>query len=81
MDKDSPLGVTEAFTVGLLRGPVMLARVVDRVKELLSSKDLDEQDKEALQKSLPSSSGNLESEDEDSVSENKQSQGEGDVMP
>ena len=82
MDKDSPLGVTEAFTVGLLRGPVMLARVVDRVKELLSSEDLDEEDKEALQKSLPASSDDLEPDDEDSVSENTQSkQGDGDVMP
>ena len=52
-DKDSPLGVTEAFTVGLLRGPRLLAKVVDRVRELLNSETLDAPDQEILQKSLP----------------------------
>ena len=41
-DKDSPLGVTETFMVGLLRGPRLMGKVVGRVKELLSSEDLEE---------------------------------------
>lgn len=55
-DKDSPLGVTEAFTVGLLRGPKLVGKVVGRVKELLSSEDLEGEDKDIIEKKLPASS-------------------------
>ena len=48
-DKDSPLGVTEAFTVGLLRGPTMVKAVFGRVRELLASEGLEG----APQTSLP----------------------------
>ena len=54
-DKDSPLGVTEAFTVGLLRGPTMVKAVFGRVKELLASEGLESDDEEVLQTSLPES--------------------------
>mmetsp|Transcript_27817 Transcript_27817/g.58027 ORF Transcript_27817/g.58027 Transcript_27817/m.58027 type:complete len:488 (+) Transcript_27817:52-1515(+) len=67
-DKDSALGVTEAFTVGLLRGPQLFWKTMGRVKELMSSEDIDGQDKELLQQNLPASSGDLESE---SVNESK----------
>lgn len=43
-DKDSPLGVTEAFVVGLLHGPKLLGKVFGRVKELLNSTELAGQD-------------------------------------
>ena len=55
-DKDSPLGVTEAFTVGLMRGPFMIGKVVGRVKELLNSEELDGEDQEIVEKGLPESS-------------------------
>jgi len=47
VDRDSPLGTTEAFTVGLVRAPALVGRVLGRVKELVSSKSLqvDEGDK------------------------------------
>lgn len=51
-DRDSPLGVTEAFTVALLRGPKLVAKVADRVTELLKSEELDTKD---LNPSLPPS--------------------------
>ena len=47
-DQDSPLGVTEAFTVGLLRGPKLIGKVVDRVKELMSSAEIDDEDQKFL---------------------------------
>lgn len=43
-DRDSPLGVTEAFTVALLRGPRLVAKVADRVSELLKSEQLETED-------------------------------------
>ena len=41
-DRTSALGVTEAFIVGVLRGPQLLFRVIDRVKELLNSTTLED---------------------------------------
>ena len=61
-DADSALGVKEAFTVGLLRGPQLFWKTMGRVKELMSSEDIDGQDKNFLQQNLPASSGDLESE-------------------
>jgi len=43
-DRDSPLGITEAFTVALLRGPRLVAKVADRVSELLKSEQLEAKD-------------------------------------
>mmetsp|Transcript_3606 Transcript_3606/g.5277 ORF Transcript_3606/g.5277 Transcript_3606/m.5277 type:complete len:455 (-) Transcript_3606:154-1518(-) len=47
-NRDSPLGFTEAFTVGLLRGPTMFLKVADRVKELLRSEKLNDRDKNLM---------------------------------
>lgn len=55
-DADSPLGVTETFMVGLLRGPQLLGKVVGRVKELMSSEELEGDDQGILEKNLPASS-------------------------
>ena len=53
-DKDSPLGVTETFAVGLLRGPQLVGKVVGRVKELLNSEELVEDDQDVIsQRNLP----------------------------
>jgi hypothetical protein len=60
-DKDSPLGVTEAFTVALLKGPKLVAKVADRVTELLKSEQLEAEDQKRL---LPPS--------EDKINENTQ---------
>lgn len=44
-DRDSPLGLVEALTVGILRGPKLLVTVYDRVRELILSEELElEQD-------------------------------------
>jgi len=43
-NRDSPLGLIETFTVGLARGPKLLLSVIRRVKELLQSKPLSEED-------------------------------------
>jgi len=51
-DRDSILGVTEAVTVGLLRGPELFKSVVSRVKELLQSKELEEEDLEVIREQL-----------------------------
>lgn len=51
MDIDSPLGVTEAFLVRLLRGPQLVGKVFNRVRELLSSEELADQDQDILQRS------------------------------
>jgi len=40
-DRDSPLGLVEALTVGLLRGPKLLVTVYDRVRELILSEELE----------------------------------------
>lgn len=60
MDENSPLGVTEAFAVGLLRGPKLLGKVVGRVKELLNSEELEGDDRDIVQKSLPESKSDLD---------------------
>jgi len=65
MDVDSPLGVTEAFMVRLLRGPQLVGKVFNRVRELLSSEELDGQDQEILQKSLPAQYDDDDDEDSD----------------
>ena len=43
-NRESPLGLTEAFLVGLLKGPLLMFRVMDRVKELMQSNKLDPED-------------------------------------
>jgi len=74
MDKDSPLGVTEAFTVGLFRAPQLVGKVVGRVKELLNSEEIDGGDQAILnqqQQSLPpaaSGSSPVDSETKDDES-------------
>lgn len=75
-DKDSALGVTETFMVGLLRGPQLVMKTVDRVKELLSSDGVAERDEEILkqQRSLPESSGG-DSELKDESTEKRKSTG------
>lgn len=78
-DKDSPLGVTEAFTVGLLRGPQLLGQVLGRVKELMSSEGLEGEDLEILQKSLPADESNEEGSDKKKFT--SESQGKDDVKP
>jgi hypothetical protein len=60
-DSQSPLGVTEAFTVGLLRGPKLLAKVADRVTELLKSEKLEAKDQALI---LPPSSDDNETNQE-----------------
>ena len=70
-DKDSPLGVTEAFTVGLFRGPRLLAAVAERVKELLKSEEL-ETDKEVDERILPQAKDS--NDDDDQKRENKDDQ-------
>ena len=60
MDENSPLGVTEAFAVGLLRGPKLLGKVVGRVKELLNSEELESDDRDIVQKSLPESKSDMD---------------------
>ncbi len=77
-EKDSPLGITEAFTVGLLRGPRLLGKVVERVKELLSSAELDDGDRDFLQKGLPASS---ETDSEQNETMSSEQWRDGDDMP
>ena len=43
-DRNSPLGVTEAFTVAVLRGPKLVGKVLERVTELLKSEELETKD-------------------------------------
>uniref|UniRef100_A0A7S0AXY7 Uncharacterized protein n=1 Tax=Minutocellus polymorphus TaxID=265543 RepID=A0A7S0AXY7_9STRA len=50
-DPDSALGVTERFTVGLLKGPRLFGKVAERVVELMSSSKLDKGDAKLLQPS------------------------------
>ena len=66
-DPDSALGLTERFTVGLLKGPRLLGKVAERVVELMSSSKLDKDDANLLQ---PSS---------DIAVVDKSSTGEGDI--
>lgn len=46
--RESPLGLTEAFTVGLLNAPRLLQKVSKRVMELMNSEGLDEKDVDIL---------------------------------
>jgi len=67
-DADSPLGVTETFAVGLLRGPRLLGKVVGRVQELLSSEDLIneiDEDTQQLRGRLPEIKKNNMSDDDE----------------
>lgn len=50
-DPDSALGLTERFTVGLLKGPRLLGKVAERVVELMSSSKLNKDDVNLLQPS------------------------------
>uniref|UniRef100_A0A7S2IE84 Uncharacterized protein n=1 Tax=Helicotheca tamesis TaxID=374047 RepID=A0A7S2IE84_9STRA len=68
VDRDSPLGVTEAFAVGVFRGPKLLMKVVDRVKELLQSENMDEKDEEILRLAASTSA---ETDDNKDDPENK----------
>lgn len=47
-DRESLLGISEALIVGLLRAPKLFVSVVDRVKELLDSEVLSEEDQKKL---------------------------------
>lgn len=47
-DKDSFVGLTEAFLVGIFRAPQLLFRVIDRVNELMESEKLDDKDDKIL---------------------------------
>lgn len=46
--RNTPLGILESVSVGLLRGPDLVMKVIDRVSELLSSEKLDESDQKLL---------------------------------
>ena len=77
-DADSPLGVTETFAVGLLRGPRLLGKVVGRVQELLSSEDLiNEIDEDTQQQTgrLPEIKKNKASADDDEREERQDNTG------
>jgi hypothetical protein len=43
-DRNSPLGLIETILVGIIRGPQLIFRVLDRTKELLESEKLSEFD-------------------------------------
>jgi hypothetical protein len=47
-DRSSALGVLEAIFVGILRGPILLLSVIGRVKDLLMSEPLSEEDARLL---------------------------------
>lgn len=49
-DKLSLLGILESTVVGILRAPALLIGVFERVKDLLQSENLDEEDKAVLDK-------------------------------
>ena len=72
-DPDSALGLTERFTVGLLKGPRLLGKVAERVVELMSSSKLDQKDAKLLE----GSSDTAASIDED-VSSNSVNEKDGD---
>jgi hypothetical protein len=52
--RGSFLGIAETIIVGIVRAPIVLASVVQRVVELLSSSALDEADKDVIEERLPS---------------------------
>jgi len=64
-DRDSPLGLTEALIVGLARGPQLLMSVIGRVKELLESRALTEEDRDEIQGRLPAASLSENDDDND----------------
>jgi hypothetical protein len=68
MDKDrnSFLGVLETVVVGLARGPQLVASVLERVKELLSSEKLDESDMDIVKERERVKSSSSQSESYDS---------------
>ena len=49
-NRNSFAGWTEAVLVGIFRAPQLMFRVIDRVKELLESENLDEKDQDILKK-------------------------------
>jgi len=74
-DPDSALGVTERFTVGLLKGPRLFGKVAERVVELMSSSKLDKGDAKLLQPS----SDITTSRAREGKRQDKSSTGEGDI--
>jgi hypothetical protein len=68
-DPDSTLGFTEAFVVAIYRGPKLILKVIERVKELLNSSTLTEEETSSIQrrlaesKSLPSAA-DIDDEDD-----------------
>jgi hypothetical protein len=52
VDGESALGLIEGFTIKLLNGPRLIAKVISRVQELTSSQLLDESDRAILRKKL-----------------------------
>jgi hypothetical protein len=51
-DKDSPLGLMEAFTVKLLNGPRLIMKTINRVQELMNSTPLNEEENAILQQRM-----------------------------
>ncbi len=49
-DRNSLLGIVEAFIVGLLRAPSLFMKVLERVQELMSSERLDENDLDIMKR-------------------------------
>jgi hypothetical protein len=68
-ERDSPLGITEAVVVGMLRAPQLLISVVDRVKELMQSEALEKFDQDTLNAQYTLKSANTTNE-EDRSSDN-----------
>ncbi|KAL7507761.1 hypothetical protein ACHAXN_004859 [Cyclotella atomus] len=71
-DKDSPLGLIEAFTVKLLNGPRLIMKTINRVQELMNSTPLDKEETAILQQRMIEIQEeelveSLPAEDEDSV--------------
>lgn len=54
-DPESTLGFTEAFVVAIYRGPKLILKVIERVRELLSSSPLSEEDRTNMQRRLAES--------------------------
>jgi hypothetical protein len=70
-DPESTLGFTEALVVAIYRGPKLIWKVIERVKELLNSSPLSEDDRTNMQRrlaesnSLPSPAVSFGVEDDD----------------
>jgi len=54
-DRDSVMGLSEAFIVGIFKGPQLILRVIDRVNELLQSSPLQDGDDDILNDLQPPS--------------------------